>query len=91
MRNARRILRGKWLFPILLIGLAILTVIEPTVSASRQTISTGEALARVDTTPLESQPIETEQVAPEEQVLPADGDMEEVPQAKLDTTNCGTY
>ena len=91
MKKVRAILRPRWLFPLLIIGLAILAVIQPTVSASRQTVSTGQALARVDTVALESQPIETEPASPEDEVLPADGDTEEAPQAKLDTTNCGTY
>jgi hypothetical protein len=91
MKKARHILRARWLFPILLFGLAVLAVIEPTVSASRQNLSIGEALAQAERPQSKTQPVETEQVAPQEMSQPANKDKEQATQAQLDTTACGTY
>ncbi len=91
MRNIRCVLRARWLFPILLVGLAVLAVIEPTVSASRQNLSTGEALAQAEVPQSSMQSVEIEPVVPVEVSHPADKDKEQATQAQLDTTVCGTY
>jgi len=87
----RRVLKARWLFPLLILGLAILAVIEPSVSASKQSVAGREALARVEDTQTERQPATGGDMRTATQPLVADDGAGEEVQSPLDTTQCGTY
>jgi hypothetical protein len=85
-----RLFRTRWLFPILLIGLAVLFVKLPAAASDRTLADAslpaenGEAQAEVSAMPAEPMPARAQVERRATQPV-------ETPQAELDTTSCGTY
>jgi hypothetical protein len=85
----RRLFRTRWLFPILLVGLALLFVKLPSAAPDQALANVSlpsekaEAQAEVNAEPAEPPPVA-------EPTLQA-GETPEAAPAELDDTSCGTY
>lgn len=88
--DMRGMLKAKWLLPVLLIALAVLTAVELPVAGSRQLgsavpLAPVEGAGEAEPQPTTVAPVEAE---PAREAGPAG---RQTPEAKLDDTHCGTY
>jgi hypothetical protein len=89
----RRLMRTRWLLPMLLIGLAVLLVRLPGTAPDQALADAslpaqnGRTQAEVGAGPAEPMPTRARIDGPATQP----GETPEAPQTELDTTSCGTY
>jgi hypothetical protein len=89
----RRLFRTRWLFPILLVGLALLFVKLPGAAPDQALANVSspaekaEAQAEVSARPAEPPPAAAQVAEPALQA----GETPEAAPAELDDTSCGTY
>lgn len=90
----RSVLKPRWLLPILVVGLAILVVIDQPTSASDQSLAMVTAEPEATAAKLEPVPAEPEATAAKLQPVTASVASTPTPEAvqeESDDTACGTY
>ena len=87
----KSVLRPRWLLPILVVGLAILVVIDRPTSASDQSLAMVTAEPEATVAKLEPVPAEPEARAAKLEPVTAKTPTPEAVQEEFDDTACGTY